>query len=450
MGRGISAPDPLQGELFRPWRSERIYAIALVILACCFGLLCYLESTDILESQIALGVDPIEAAKWVALGIAAGLGLLAFWAIRLNRSLLAHGELRLSGSALILEKGASVVSKDVANLRRLTSYPAGANVGMSFPDARIRLPGQWLPPGWRRTWKAWSSPDGSAVRLRRKTHPLLISLRSRRPDVRPKLAGLAGELIAGLLAVALPGIGSFPLYSEVRRMANRPRVDDAALKDFQRGRYVQACEAYKRAWPGLRKDLYGSQNASEFLLYCGDTKSAVQAFVGFDTQPGWPFPLDPAALARIRISRGRYIQAEDLLRGRHSYLSYVALADQGHRTRAEEVLNEIAGRDRLARVLLLRHRGLQAEAREAADASCAAFRKHRPRTPSWLARVFESCILSEGATRALEDPRFEPAIRAMPGLRAELVRFTEREAPDFTEELKSVIQRLGLGNSHAD
>lgn len=441
---GSAAPHPLQEEVFRPWRSERHYTVALIVLACSFGLVCCLESTDILESQISLGIDPIETARWVGLSIAVVLGLFAFGATRLKRSLLASGELRLSGSALILERGASVVEEDVADLRRVKSHPGGANVGMSFPDGRIRLPGQWLPPGWRRTWKGWRVPDGSAVRLRRKTHPLLLALRSRRPDLKPRLAGVSGGLIAGLLVAVLPAIGSFPLYSEVRRFASQPRVDDVAINDFQEGRYVQACEAYKRAWPGLRNDLYGSQHAAEFLLYCGDPKSAVQVIVGYDVQPLWPYPPDPAALARIRIARGRYEQAGDLLRVRHTYLSYVALAEQGRHARADDVLAEIAGHDRLARVLLLRHRGLQAEARKAADELCAAFRKHKPRTPSWLARVFETCILSEGVAKAVEDPRFEPAIRAMPGLRAELVQFAEREAPDRAEELKAALQRSGL------
>jgi hypothetical protein len=435
---------PLQEEVFRPWRSERHYAIALIVLVCCFGLVCYLESTDILESQIALRVDPIESAAWIALGIAVMLGLLAFGAIRLHRSLLADGELRLSGSALILEKRALVVSKNLAELRGTKSYPGGANVEMSFPDGRIRLPGQWLPPGWTRTWKGLKAPDGSAVRQSRKTHPLLQALRSRRPDIKPKLAGLWAAVIAGVLAAVLPSLASFPLLAEAWRLTHRPRVNDAAARHFQDGRHIQACEEYERAWPRLRNDLYGSQLASEFLLYCGDPKSAIQAFVGFDGQPLSPFPPDPAALARIRIERGKYEQAEDVLRERHTYLSYVALTELGRRAEAEHVLDEIAGRDRLARVLLLRHRGLQAEARKAADELCAVFRKHKPRTPSWLARVFETCILSEGVGKAVEDPRFGPAVRAMPGLRAELVQFTEREAADLTEELKAALLRPGL------
>jgi hypothetical protein len=431
--------DALPAEIFRPWRGERHYAIALIVLACCFGLVCY-ESTVVLDSQIALGIDPIEAALWVALSIALMLGLLAFGVFKLRRSLLADGELRLSSSALILEKQGFVLSNDLAELRRIRSYPGGANVEMSFPAGRIRLPGQWVPPGWKRTWNGWKMPDGSVVRLRRKTHPMLTALRLRRPDLAPKLAGLWGSVIAILVASVLPAIGDFPLFAESWRQVHRPRVEDTASKDLQEGRYLQACETYKRAWPELRKELYASQNASEFLLYCGDPKSAVQAFVGFDGQPLWPGPPDPGPLARIRLSKGKYEQAEDLLRGRHTYLSYVVLMEQGRRAEAEKVLDVIAQRDRLARILLLRHSGLPSRARTAADELCATFRKHRPGTPSWLARVFEACMLSEGVRNVSGDPRFGPAVRAMPGLRSELIQFTEREAPDLTEDLKAAMQ----------
>ena len=214
------------------------------------------------------------------------------------------------------------------------------------------------------------------------------------------------------------------------------------MREFQEGRYTEACETYKRALPGLRHDLYATQNASEFLLYCGDFKAAVQAFLAFDVQPLWPVPPDPEILARFRISRGRYKQAEELLHSRSTYLLYVALAEQGRRIQADEVLNQIQSRNRLAQVLLLRHRGLQDQARVAAETLCASFRKREPTTPSWLARVFESSILSVGASKTAEDPRFAPAIRDLPGLRTGPIRFTEREAPEAVEELKLIIQKL--------
>jgi tetratricopeptide (TPR) repeat protein len=405
-------------------------------------VVCHLESTVILESQIALGVDPTEVSKWVALAIAGELVLLTFWAVRLRRFLLASGELRLSGSTLTLVKEMSALIRDTVELQCITSYPGGANVEMAFPAGKIRLPGQWLPLGWKLTWRGWRTPDGASVRLRRKTHPLLVALRSQRADLKPRLAGIWVEIIAGLLSAVLPEVGSLPLYMAARRGLDRPRVEDTATRQFQEGRYIEACETYKRALPGLRYDLYATQYASEFLLYCGDFKAAVQAFLAFDVQPLWPFPPDPEVLARIRISRGRYKQAEELLRGRPSYLLYVALVEQGRRIQADEVLNQIQSRNRLAHVLLLRHRGLQDQAKAAADTLSASFHKHEPQTPSWLARAFESSILSVGASKTAEDPRFAPAIRDLPGLRTELIRFTEREAPESAENLKLIIRKL--------
>ena len=441
MNGGIDLSAQRQ-EVFRPWRSERSYAISLVILTSCLLVVCYLESTTILEGQIALGVDPTEVSKWVALAIAGELVLLTFWAVRLRRFLLASGELRLSGSTLTLVKEMSALIRDTVELQCITSYPGGANVEMAFPAGKIRLPGQWLPLGWKLTWRGWRTPDGASVRLRRKTHPLLVALRSQRADLKPRLAGIWVEIIAGLLSAVLPEVGSLPLYMAARRGLDRPRVEDTATRQFQEGRYIEACETYKRALPGLRYDLYATQYASEFLLYCGDFKAAVQAFLAFDVQPLWPFPPDPEVLARIRISRGRYKQAEELLRGRPSYLLYVALVEQGRRIQADEVLNQIQSRNRLAHVLLLRHRGLQDQAKAAADTLSASFHKHEPQTPSWLARAFESSILSVGASKTAEDPRFAPAIRDLPGLRTELIRFTEREAPESAENLKLIIRKL--------
>jgi hypothetical protein len=67
MMSGGTYPSVQSLEVFRPWRSERSYAISLVILTSCFLAVCYLEASVILDSQIALGVDPTEASKWVAL-----------------------------------------------------------------------------------------------------------------------------------------------------------------------------------------------------------------------------------------------------------------------------------------------------------------------------------------------------------------------------------------------
>jgi hypothetical protein len=433
--------------VFRPWRSEHLYGVLLVVLAAILFGVCYLETGQILESQIALGIDPNEAARFVSLAIVGEMLILTFWALKARRSLLAEGEVRLGGTTLLVSEGPTPMTRDTAELRSVASSPAGANILMLFSEGRIHLPGQWLPPGWKRTWRGWKTPDGAAVRLTRKTHPLLLALRALRPDLKPRLSGIALDLVLGLLCVLFPRIGTLPLYAEFRRMADHPDVDDVAMKDFQEGRYGQSCEAYRRALPDLQRDLYGSTHAAEFLLYCGDPKAAVRAAVGFDSQPFWPGSLDPEALARIQISLGRHAKAKQLLKGRPSYLLYVALADQGRRSEANEVLKQVAERDGLARVLLLRRLDRSNEPRQAANTLCANFLQHKPSTPSWLARVFESCILAGGVGRTREDPRFEPAIRALPGLRDDLIRFTEREAPETTEELKSVMAELARGQA---
>jgi len=131
-------------------------------------------------------------------------------------------------------------------LRRATSYPGGANVALWFSE-KVRLPGQWLPPNWKRTWRGWTTPDGTRVRLRRKTHPLLLALRSRRPDLRLRVAGIPAAVAACLLCVLLPRVGSAPLFLEARKLAGRPDVNDIAKVQFQEGNYRQACDTYERA-----------------------------------------------------------------------------------------------------------------------------------------------------------------------------------------------------------
>lgn len=117
------------------------------------------------------------------------------------------------------------------------------------------------------------------------------------------------------------------------------------------------------------------------------------AIVAYDGQPLWPVEADPARLAQLRIAGGRFGQAESLLQKRPSYLLYVALAEQGRPKEAEEVLSKVAEKDGFAKALLLRHQSSGREAMSAAETLCSTFVQHRPWTPSWLARVFESWIL---------------------------------------------------------
>jgi hypothetical protein len=438
------------GDVFRPWRSEFAYSTLLIVLTGILFVVCRLESDQILESQIALGIDPGEVAKFVSLAILVEMLNLVFLAVRARRSLLATGELRFVGSSLTLSRGLSSQFKNLDDLSRVSCQASGSNVRMQFPEETIRLPGQWLPPGWRRTWRGWRTPEGEAVRLRRKTHPLLAALHLRRPELKPRFAGIGVEVLVGVLCAVAPRIGSYPLYAEARRLAARQNVDDVAMKDFQDGKYLQACEAYRRALPGLNHDLYGSQHAAEFLLYCGDARAAVKAFLGYDVQPLWPFPLDPVALARIRLFSGRYAQAESLLGHMPSYQLYLAIIGQGRQAEADHILEGLAGKDGLARVLLLRHQG-RAEAQDAAGVLCSSYLTHKPATPSWLARVFESCILAGGARKVTEDHRFGPAVVALPGLRDELVQFTDREAPESAREVKAAVGQIvsRLDNSRA-
>jgi hypothetical protein len=91
-----------------------------------------------------------------------------------------------------------------------------------------------------------------------------------------------------MLAVFMANLGSYPLDNEARRAADRKRVSDVAMKAFQEGRYLEACEVYRRALPDLKYKVYASERAAESLLYCGDRKSAVKAAVGYDITPFWP------------------------------------------------------------------------------------------------------------------------------------------------------------------
>jgi hypothetical protein len=436
-------------EVFRPWRSEARYRVLLITLATVLVVVWYAESNPILESQIALGFDPDQVVKCVLVALAGVTLLLTLSALGARRSILATGELRFAGFSLTISTESSTVTREMSELQQIRCYPSGACVRMGFRDGTITLPGQWLPPGWRPTRKGWLAPSTALIKLSRKTHPLLAVLRDRRPDLTPKagglwLAGIGAELLMGVLLVVVARIGSYPLDMETRRAAVRQHADDAAIKAFQAGRYLEVCEDFRRALPDLRSDLYGSMHAADSLLYCGDRKSALKVAVGYNLQPLWPVAMDSDVLARIRIASGRYGQAEELLRGHPGILLYEALAELGRRPEAEQILEGLAPKNGMAHVLLLRHQGRRNEARDAAGTLCARFSGQAPWTPFWLARVFESCILSGGARKPMEDRRFKPAIRALPGLRAELIQFTRRESPELESDLASVVAEVLL------
>jgi hypothetical protein len=242
----------------------------------------------------------------------------------------------------------------------------------------------------------------------------------------------------GVLFAFFLSVGNYPLYRESRRVAVRQRADGLAEKAFQAGRYREVCENYRQDLPDLRKDLYGSMHAADALLYCGDRKSAIKVVVGYDLQPLWPVAMDPEALARIRIASGRYARAEELLRGRTSIRLYEALAELGMRSEAERTLEGLVKKNVMANVLVLRHRGRQTEAREAAEVLCAASRKWVPWSPPMLVAGFERCLLATGVRGLREDARFAPASEALPELRSELIRFARREAPELEAELRSL------------
>ncbi len=434
-------------EVFQPWRRKATYAALLAVLAGLLAVIWYVESNQVLNSEIALGIDPDRAVKFVSIAIAAATLITTLVALRARQFLLATGELRLSGSTLIVSTGRSSVIHESSELRQIRCHASGACIRLLFPDGAVSLPGLWLPPDWKPTWRGWRTPGNSVVRLSRKTHPLLAALRTRRPDLKPRLgvrlAGIVGvELLTGVLGVFGVTIGNYPLEVETRRAADRKRVDEVAIKAFQEGRYLEVCQNDRRSLPDLKHDLYGSMRVADSLLHCGDRKGALEAALGYGVQPFWPVAMDPEVLARIRISSGSYAQAEQLLRGRPGLLLYVALADQGRRTEAEQILEYLANQKGMAQVLSLRHKGRPTEAREAAEALCAASNRRRPWAPSGLVHIFESCMLGRGISGLAEDPRFEPANRELPGIRAELIQFTRREAPELEVDLRSVM-RLG-------
>lgn len=281
------------------------------------------------------------------------------------------------------------------------------------------------------------------MRLRRKTHPLLASLRILRPDLRPRSAGFVFEVIFIVLCTLAPKIAIYPMFADMRRASGQPRVDDIAIAAFQNGQYSQSCGAYRRALPDLRHDYYGSLHAGEFLSYCGDTKGALRALTSFDGALFETQSLPRTSLAQVRLFDGRYAEAENLLGNAPSYPLYLAVVGQGRLADADRILESIDGKEKggLAHVLLLRHKRAPA-ARWDAAVLCSEFLTHKPWMPSWLARVFESCILVGGADKLMEDPRFEPAVLALPGLRAELVQFTDREAPEFAAGLRAAVERI--------
>jgi hypothetical protein len=106
-------------EVFRPWRSEATYATLLVVLASLLVAFWYVESDQVLDSQIALGIDPDRAVKFVSIAIAAATLMLTLWALSARRSLLATGELRFLGSTLIVSTGSSFVAREISELQQI-------------------------------------------------------------------------------------------------------------------------------------------------------------------------------------------------------------------------------------------------------------------------------------------------------------------------------------------
>jgi hypothetical protein len=90
-------------EVFRPWRRESAYAALLVVLAGLLAVFWYVESNQILNSEIALGIDPDRAVKFVSIAIAAATLVATLVALRARQFMLATGELRLSGPTPLAE-----------------------------------------------------------------------------------------------------------------------------------------------------------------------------------------------------------------------------------------------------------------------------------------------------------------------------------------------------------
>lgn len=233
------------------------------------------------------------------------------------------------------------------------------------------------------------------------------------------------------------------MMSESREALARHRRDEILLESFQAGRYAEACAVYRRALPDLKYDLYGSYDASQILLYCGDIKGALTAALGYQTMPFWPDAMDPRVLAAIRLAMRKYSEAERLLRlGEPDNLLYVALASQGRSDEAEEALEAVAKGGGFSQIVLLRHRGQAAEARKLSDVVCSRLEGMTKPLPLVLARSIESCMLAQGIEKTALKRRFSEALHGLSGLRDEINRFAEREMPESRLEVQGALDRL--------
>ncbi len=264
-------------EVFRPWRRPQTYLLVLAVFGAILGLVGYLLTHVMLESQIALGLDPWEVVMFISIALVGAVIVMAFELIALRRSLLAEGELRFRGSTLILSRGGSCVARDASEVRRIACSGVGADIAMKFSNAVMNLPGQWLPPGWVPTRRGWRTPSGVTIRSSREANPVLAALLRRRPDLKPRVRGRVTQFVLvrsllGLLGALFLAVAEYPLMSESREALARHRRDEILLESFQAGRYAEACAAYRRALPDLL-----ARSIESCMLAQGNRKNGPQA-----------------------------------------------------------------------------------------------------------------------------------------------------------------------------
>jgi len=133
--RDVALGPVAEEEIFRPWRSQASYVILLAFLAGLLVVFWYAETHGVLESQIALGIDPDRVVKFVSLAIGAFTFILTFTAIRARRFLLATGELRFLESTLIVSTASSSVAREISELQESDATRRGPTCECCFETA---------------------------------------------------------------------------------------------------------------------------------------------------------------------------------------------------------------------------------------------------------------------------------------------------------------------------
>lgn len=327
------------------------------------------------------------------------------------------------------------------------------NIRLRFENTLIRLPGLWMPDGWK--WRLFRlrSPEGESWTPRRKKHPLLLTLLHLRPDLTIHRHLAWGLLLPALLLGLSTNLFEVQLYLDARESLRLHQEEEVVLADLRAGRYRAACSGYESLIPKARHQLYLAENAAAMQVYCGNLKLALRAALDYDVQPLWPFAMDKSTLAGIRLAQQRYEEAERLLQGGRSgnYILYLALVKQGRTDEANEILAQDkrpSGRVGVFdKAILLRRTGRLPESRAEAELMWSHC-KVSPSIPRWLSRPILVAILTEKQENIVTAvAMLGSAFRDLPGFRAEVFDFAEREAREELPVLQEAIERVhGMDN----